>query len=57
MVICAFGESDLMCEEVVQDKDEEWVLAAVTPSTKCHNCGGLGHIAAKCPSPKAGNGG
>merc|ERR1711867_70381 len=55
MVIGALGTD--LCEEVAEDNGEEVVLAAVTPSTKCHNCGDYGHIAAKCPSPKVGKGG
>lgn len=37
------------------DQHEEWEdenLAAITMSTKCHCCGGMGHIAAQCPSSK-----
>ena len=42
--------------------DDEWErvgdLAAVSAHTQCYNCGGYGHLALKCPTPKGvGKGG
>ena len=46
------------CSEVGATQDDEWEhvegLSAVSPATQCHTCGGYGHIAAKCPTPKGG---
>ena len=41
--------------------EDEWEhidgqISAVSAGTQCHTCGGFGHIAAKCPTPKTGKG-
>ena len=46
-------------EEAAAEEDWERVgdLAAVSAHTQCYNCGGFGHVALKCSSPKGGKGG
>ena len=62
---CSSGHSQSWTEmashatEIPAEEDWEHVadLGAVSITTQCHNCGGFGHIAPKCPSPRMGKGG